>query len=62
MDNRFDGDMMSLTVVYTDEAIAECTEFLGSRKAYLAADGSFLQDFETDTLKYVLHTSTGIED
>ena len=58
----FDGDTCSFTVAYTDEAIQETDAFLNSKKGYVGSNGKFTADCNTDTIKYVLHNLTGIED
>lgn len=62
MGGDYDGDMCSLTVAYTDEATEEIKGFLNSKRGYVGTDGQFIVDVNTDTIKYVLHNSTGFED
>lgn len=55
----FDGDMCSLSVVYTDESIAEIDKLLNSKEFYISPDGKLLYSAETDTIKLVLkHLTT----
>lgn len=55
----FDGDAGSFTVAITDEAIAEGYKCLNSRKFYVAATGKMNFSQATDTIKYVLGSTTG---
>jgi hypothetical protein len=56
MNNK--GDTMSLVAVYSDEAIAEVTDYLGSKKAYVGTDGKFKATTAVDTVELVLHNMT----
>lgn len=59
MKGDFDGDTMSLTVVYSDEAVKETDKFLSSKKGYVGTDGRFYRDNEIDSIAYVLYNLTG---
>ena len=55
----YDGDVMSATAVYSDEAVSEIKNFLNSRRAYVGTDGNFLASTSTDTVDYVMFNITG---
>jgi hypothetical protein len=55
----FDGDTASFNIAYSDEAMDEAKKFFNSKIGYVASDGKFLSNVETDTIRYVLHNLTG---
>jgi hypothetical protein len=59
LNTTFDGDMTSLTVAYSDDAMKESERHFASKKGYVGTDGRFLMDNNIDTIKYVLFNLTG---
>lgn len=59
--NRLDntGDTMSMTSVYSDEAVNEVNKYLNSKKAYVGTDGKFIASTNVDTVSFVLFNMTG---
>lgn len=55
----FDGDTVSLSIVYTDEAIEEVKNYLGGRKYYINTSGKLSFSNNIDTVKFVLQNMTG---
>lgn len=55
----FDGDTVSLNIVYSDEAIAEVHKLLGSRNFYLNTSNKIAFSNSTDTMNYVVQNMTG---
>lgn len=58
MDNRFDGDTGSLTMVYTDESLEEIREFQRSKRAYVTTDGVFFNSTSTELTELAFHNLT----
>lgn len=55
----FDGDKVSLNVLYTEESIAEITKLLNSKEFYITPTGEITFSVKTDTLELVmLHLSS----
>lgn len=54
----FDGDMGSLTIVYSDEGVRDCQEFFKSKRAYVGTNGNFISSFDTSTVALVFHNLT----
>lgn len=52
----FDGDTMSLNILYTDESIKEVNGLLDSKDYYIKPDGTLAFSPETDILNYVVKT------
>jgi hypothetical protein len=52
----FDGDTMSLNILYTDESIKEINDILNNKDYYIKPDGSLAFSPVTDTLQYVIKT------
>lgn len=50
----FDGDTMSATFVFSEEAAAECALYLNSKEALLGPDGSIYSGMVTDMCEWVL--------
>ena len=50
--------VLSLTTVYSDEAISEIKKFLNSKEYYLNTDGTLAFSCATDTVKEVLEYMT----
>ena len=55
----FDGDTTSFTIVYGDEAVAECRKYMNSFAAYLDPRGGLFRSAASDTLTFVLNNFTG---
>ena len=55
VDKPFDGDVMSLNSIYSDEAIEEIKTFMNSKKCYLDPVGNFLRSTAIDTVNYVCY-------
>ena len=54
----FDGDTVSITAVYSEEAIKEVKNFLGSKRAYVGTDGKFKASVSTDTINFIMYNLT----
>jgi len=54
----FDGDMLSLQALLTDEAIEEINNYLNSKEFYITPENKFYFSFEIDTLDAVLNYMT----
>lgn len=54
----FDGDMLSLQALLTDEAIEEINKTLNSKEFYISPENKFYFSFEIDTLDAVLSYMT----
>jgi hypothetical protein len=54
----FDGDTCSYTALYTEDSIAEITELLKNKAAFLRSSGGFRTSTTTDTVSLVLHNMT----
>jgi hypothetical protein len=54
----FDGDMCSLSIVFTKEARDEINTLLSSKKFYVSVSGEMNFSANTDTIDYVLSTMT----
>ena len=54
MHKAFDGDTVSLNVVYTEDAIKEINDLLNSNKYYLSPEGSIAYSASDDIIKLVL--------
>jgi hypothetical protein len=50
---------MSMTSVYSDEAVNEVNKYLNSKKAYVGTDGKFIASTNVDTVSFVLFNMTG---
>lgn len=59
LDNKFDGDTATFTVLYSEEAIKETTDLLGDVAFYVNTTGGIAHSCETDTVKYLMKTFTG---
>lgn len=55
----FDGDVISCTLVNSDEGVAEVTERLKSKSAYLSPTGGLTYNITTDVSDLVLNFMTG---
>lgn len=55
----YDGDMCSLTILYSDEARAENVANFNSKKNYVGTDGRLMYDSNVDTIIHVLRNTTG---
>lgn len=55
----FDGDTSSANIVYTDEALAEISNFLKTRAAYVDSQGRFRASPIVETVERVLVAMTG---
>ena len=55
----FDGDMMTQTSVYTEEAKKEIKDYFNTTKAYLNNDGSFVNSASTDLTQHVARNLLG---
>ncbi len=55
----YDGDMCSMTSVYSVESIKEINEYLESRRAYITPDGMLRASPFIETVDFVLHNLTG---
>lgn len=55
----FDGDMCSLVVVYSIEAMVEIKKLINSRNYYVGTDGRISFSNATDTVNYLLKNMTG---
>jgi hypothetical protein len=59
LDADFDGDKVSLNVLYTEESIAEINKLLNSKEFYITPTGEITFSIKTDTLELVmLHLSS----
>lgn len=54
-----DGDMMTLNILYSDEAIREVEAYFNSVRAYVGTDGRFISSTNVATTALVLHNLTG---
>ena len=54
----FDGDTVSLNVVYTEDAIKEINDLLNSNKYYLSPEGSIAYSADDDVISLVLKHMT----
>lgn len=54
----FDGDMLSLSLVFSDEAVAEVDERLNDPSSYLAPSGGLTYKTTTDVTEWVLRSLT----
>lgn len=54
----FDGDTCSCNGLYSDEAVAEITDFLSKKKAYVGTDGNFSSSTDVSTVALVMHNLT----
>lgn len=61
MDNKFDGDMVSNNIVYSEEAKEEIQRYLKSRNAHVDPAGGLRASAEILTTKLVMHNLTGPE-
>lgn len=50
---------MSLSIVYSDEAIEEVKNYLNGKKYYINTSGKLSFSNNIDTVKYVLQNMTG---
>jgi len=50
----FDGDTVSLTLVYSDESVKEMRKILNGKEMYLQASGGLMYDTTTDVSSWVL--------
>jgi hypothetical protein len=55
----FDGDMTSLNILYTEEAIKEIRDYFDSPEAYIGPLGTFIDSLTTDTINYVCSSLSG---
>ncbi len=55
----YDGDMCSMTSVYSLEAVKEIDDYLSSRRAYVTPDNMLRASPFTETVDFVLHNLTG---
>lgn len=55
----YDGDMCSGLATYSDEAIAEVQNALKKRRAYVGANGKFIDSVAIDTTNLLYHNLTG---
>src|ERR1035437_2601088 len=55
----FDGDVCSLNVIYSDEAVKEVHNFLNSKQFYLDTSNKIAFSSATDTINYVVQNMTG---
>lgn len=55
----FDGDMMSLIVLFTEESKATVKKKLASRNFYVGTDGQMSFSVVTDTVKFLMKSLTG---
>lgn len=55
----YDGDQMSLNILYTTEGKAEIEFILTTREAYVNPAGGFRASMETLTTKLVMMNMTG---
>lgn len=58
-DIRFDGDVVSYTAVYTENAKAEVQKLLNSRNYYVAPNGKMTYSVMDNITSYVLSYITG---
>lgn len=58
----FDGDMCSLNIVYTEEAVAEGRKLMNDRRYYVTIDGKPAHSIDTDTVRYLMAGMTGEPD
>ena len=54
----FDGDTVSLNVVYTEDSIKEVNDLLNSNKYYLSPEGSIAYSADDDVISLVLKHMT----
>lgn len=54
----FDGDMLSLTMTLSDEAVAEVKTYLSRKEYYVSDTGSFVFSNDTDILSAILSSIT----
>lgn len=59
VDNRFDGDTVSVNAVYSREAREECERFFKTRAAYLRAGGGLAFSVNIHTLALTMRFMTG---
>lgn len=59
MGGDYDGDMVSLNIVYTDEAIEEINRILKTRESIVNPAGGFRASMNTLTTALVMHNITG---
>lgn len=50
----YDGDTVSLNILYTDDSIKEINDMLDDKKFYITPDGDITYSIVSDTLKYVV--------
>ena len=55
----FDGDTLSVVIVYSEEAIEEIDKKLNSRNMYVNSSGNISFTMATDTVNYLLQNITG---
>ena len=58
MDNRFDGDKMSLTCVWTEEATQEIDSLLASWAYYAAGGTQMAFSMDDDVIEIILQGMT----
>ena len=59
LDNKFDGDTGSATILMTREALEENEAYLGTRQAWVSTDGKLRASAAYDTLELVVRNLTG---
>lgn len=60
-DTKYDGDMVSNNIVYSEEAKSEVRRYLKSRRAHVDPAGGLRASAAIDTTKLVLYNITGDE-
>jgi len=50
----YDGDVVSLNILYTDDSIKEINDMLENKKFYITPDGDVTYSVVSETLKYVV--------
>jgi hypothetical protein len=50
-----DGDMMSWSVAYSEEAVTETRNYFNSRKGYIGPDGQFMASVALLTTEFAFH-------
>lgn len=58
-DNKFDGDMVSGGVLYTEDSKAEIKKYLSSAAAYIRPEGGLLNSPYVAPVERVIYNMTG---
>lgn len=58
-DNKFDGDMVSGVVLYSEDSRIEIENYLSSAAAYIRPEGGLLNSPYVGPVERVIHNMTG---